>query len=87
MAWCCGRSQARQENNFTSSKMPATGMKKLTPREHQILALLSQGLLYKEIAGQLGISASTVRAHLHSVYGKLAVKSRTEAVLRFLGRR
>ena len=62
-------------------------MKKLTPREHEILALLSQGLLYKEIAGRLDVSPSTVRAHLHSVYGKLMVKSRTEAVLTFLGRR
>ena len=64
--------------------MPPSELKKLTPREREILALLAQGRLYKEIAGDLGISTSTVRAHLHSVYGKLGVASRTLAVLKFL---
>ena len=43
-------------------------------------------ILYKEIADQLGITLSTVRAHLHTVYEKLHVQSRTEAVVKFLGR-
>ncbi len=58
----------------------------LTAREREILALLAKGYLYKEIADQLGISLSTVRAHLHSVYEKLHVQSRTQAVVKFLGR-
>jgi DNA-binding NarL/FixJ family response regulator len=58
----------------------------LTTREHEILSLLAKGLHYKEIADQLGISISTVRAHLHAIYGKLHVQSRTEAVVKFLGR-
>jgi RNA polymerase sigma factor (sigma-70 family) len=61
-------------------------MDSLTPREREILVLLAQGRLYKEIAAQLGISPSTVRAHLHAVYGKLGVKSRTQAVVRYLQR-
>lgn len=64
--------------------MPGTEMDNLTPREREILVLLAQGRLYKEIAGQLGISPSTVRAHLHAVYGKLGVKSRTQAVVLYL---
>ena len=58
---------------------------KLTKREHEILGLLAKGYLYKEIADQLGISLSTVRAHLHAVYEKLHVQSRTQAVVKFLG--
>lgn len=58
----------------------------LTRRETEILRLLSKGCLYKEIADQLGISMSTVRTHIHSVYEKLHVQSRTEAVVQFLGR-
>ena len=66
--------------------MAGSELKKLTPREREILALLTRGFLYKEIAGKLGISPSTVRAHLHTVYGKLGVKSRTQAAVRFLRR-
>jgi DNA-binding NarL/FixJ family response regulator len=58
----------------------------LTAREQEILAALATGKLYKEIADQLGISLSTVRGHLHKVYAKLHVQSRTEAVVKYLGR-
>jgi DNA-binding NarL/FixJ family response regulator len=57
----------------------------LTRREREILGLLAKGYLYKEIADQLGITLSTVRAHLHTVYEKLHVQSRTQAVVKFLG--
>lgn len=57
---------------------------KLTRRQLEILALLAKGYLYKEIAEELGIAISTVRAHLHAVYEKLRVQSRTEAVVKFL---
>jgi DNA-binding NarL/FixJ family response regulator len=59
-------------------------MDKLTRRELEILGLLAKGYLYKEIAEELGIAISTVRAHLHAVYEKLHVQSRTEAVVKFL---
>ena len=73
-------------NHFQQIKVPQSDMEKLTKREQEILALLAKGYLYKEIADQLGISLSTVRAHLHTVYEKLHVQSRTEAVVKFLGR-
>jgi DNA-binding NarL/FixJ family response regulator len=52
----------------------------LSIRENETLHLLSQGLLYKEIAEQLGISTSTVRQHIHRIYEKLHVQNRTEAL-------
>jgi DNA-binding NarL/FixJ family response regulator len=56
----------------------------LTKREEEILALLARGYRYKEIADELFISVETVRSHLHSVYEKLHVRSRTEAVVKYL---
>jgi len=58
-------------------------MEDLTPRQQEILELLARGFYYKEIGATLGISPFTVRAHLHSVYRKLEVKSRTLAVIKF----
>jgi DNA-binding NarL/FixJ family response regulator len=72
--------------HFQQIKKPSSEVEKLTKREYEILGLLAKGFLYKEIADQLGISLSTVRAHLHTVYEKLHVQSRTEAVVKFLGR-
>ena len=72
-------------NHFQQIKMPQSEMEKLTKREQEILALLAKGYFYKEIADQLGITLSTVRAHLHAVYEKLHVQSRTEAVVKYLG--
>lgn len=52
----------------------------LSQRESQVLALCAKGLRYNEIAEVLGVSAHTVNTHLKSVYRKLAVNSRAEAV-------
>jgi DNA-binding NarL/FixJ family response regulator len=52
----------------------------LSPRETDILHLLAQGLLYKEIAHRLSVSTSTVRQHIHHIYEKLHVQNRTEAI-------
>jgi DNA-binding NarL/FixJ family response regulator len=57
---------------------------KLTPREHEILALLAKGDLTKEIADSLGISIWTVQGHVKSIFEKLNVHTRTEAVVKFL---
>jgi DNA-binding NarL/FixJ family response regulator len=72
--------------HFHQMKQAATNMEQLSVRENEILRLLAKGCLYKEIAEQLGITMSTVRTHIHAVYGKLHVQTRTEAVLKFLGR-
>ncbi len=72
-------------NHFQQIKQPTSEVDKLTKREHEILSLLAKGYLYKEIADQLSITLSTVRAHLHTIYEKLHVQSRTQAVVKFLG--
>ena len=56
----------------------------LTPRESQILELLAEGLVPKEVGYKLHISYETVRDYLKSVYRKLHVRSRTEAVIKYL---
>jgi DNA-binding NarL/FixJ family response regulator len=58
----------------------------LTAREMEILTELSKGFLYKEIAERLKIGTETVRTHLHNIYEKLHVQSRTEAVVKFMGK-
>jgi DNA-binding NarL/FixJ family response regulator len=50
----------------------------LAPRERQVLELLVRGLSYKEIAGELGISSSTVGTYVQRIYEKLHVSSRRE---------
>lgn len=58
----------------------------LSRREKEILEMLSTGLLYKEIAEKLFISAETVRKHVYHTYEKLHVSNRIEAVNKFFGR-
>jgi len=56
----------------------------LTKWEEEILGLLSQGYFYKEIANSLSISTETVRTHIRNIYEKLQVRTRTEAILKYL---
>jgi DNA-binding NarL/FixJ family response regulator len=58
----------------------------LTPREHDVLALLVEGASNKEIARRLGISASTVKFHVRSLADKLGADGRTDAVANALRR-
>jgi len=58
----------------------------LSPREQEVLDCLSQGFLYKEIAEKLGISYETVHTYIRRIYEKLQVRTRTEAVAKFLRR-
>ena len=76
--------------SFRRPSTPAAGssvvssVEPLTPREVEILQLLAEGLLYKEIGARLSITIDTVSSHLKSIYRKLHVRSRTEAVTKFL---
>lgn len=56
----------------------------LTPREHEALVLLADGLRNREIATRLGISEHTVKFHLAAIFGKLGASSRTEVVRKAL---
>jgi len=71
------------------NKIPApdgSNLTMLTPREKEILELLSRGLMYKEIAWELDISQETVRKHVYRIYEKLHVGNRVEAVNKYYGR-
>jgi DNA-binding NarL/FixJ family response regulator len=61
----------------SSAQLPA-----LTPREHEILAMLAEGLPNKLIASRLGISDHTVKTHLEAIFDKLGASNRAEAVAR-----
>ncbi len=58
----------------------------LSAREQEVLDCLSHGFLYKEIAEKLGISYETVHTYIRRIYEKLQVRTRTEAVAKFLRR-
>ena len=53
----------------------------LTPRERTVLGMLSEGKSYAEVGTTLGVSENTVRSHVRSIYDKLGVSSKTEAVM------
>ncbi|MES2924798.1 MAG: response regulator transcription factor [Verrucomicrobiota bacterium] len=58
----------------------------LTQRETETLDLLVKGYFYKEIASELGIRIDTVAFHLGNIYRKLQVRTRSEAILKYMGR-
>ncbi len=62
------------------------GEEELTPRETEVLRMMTAGLSNREIASALGISEHTVKFHITSIFGKLGTSSRTEAVTEGLRR-
>lgn len=72
--------------HFYEIKKAESETEKLSARELEILSLLAEGAYYKEIAKRLFISPHTVRNHIHGIYAKLHVQTRTEAVLKYLKR-
>lgn len=75
---------ARKVVQYFHQAPPQQDFSSLSPREEEVLQLLAQGYLYKEIAGRLEISLDTVRKHTGSIYSKLHVHSRTDAVVKYL---
>jgi len=72
--------------SFQRPAAAAQPAENLSPREQEVLDLLAQGLIYKEIADRLGISYETVHTYIRRIYEKLQVRTRTEAVAKFLRR-
>jgi DNA-binding NarL/FixJ family response regulator len=69
---------------FQQRKSAALDLAQLTPRETEVLSELAKGYRYREIADRLKIGNETVRSHIHNIYEKLHVSSRTEAVVKFM---
>jgi DNA-binding NarL/FixJ family response regulator len=72
--------------SFQRAGPSALPTENLSEREQEVLDCLSQGFLYKEIAEKLGISYETVHTYIRRIYEKLQVRTRTEAVAKFLKR-
>jgi DNA-binding NarL/FixJ family response regulator len=70
--------------SFQQANQAGDKLNLLSSREQEVLDCLAQGLAYKQIGDQLGISINTIRAHLRHIYEKLHVQSRTEAVAKYL---
>ena len=77
-------SQINVEEQLPNDRM--SSFNTLSKREKEILETLAKGLLYKQIADQLGISKETVKKHVYSIYEKLHVGNRIEAVNKYYGR-
>ena len=76
---------ARRVVQFFSSQPSADSeVSRLTTGEREFLDQLAKGYAYKEIADRMGISIDTVRSYVRTVYEKLHVHSRTEAVVKYL---
>jgi DNA-binding NarL/FixJ family response regulator len=70
---------------FNPKKEMNTELAKLSTREQEILQYLAKGYRYKEISGFLFINIETVRKHIHNIYEKLQVSSRTDALNKISG--
>ena len=72
--------------HFQTAQPSAPGAEALTPHQRLFLDQLAKGYRYKEIADNLGLSMDGVRGNVRRIYEKLHVHSRTEAVMKYLGR-
>ena len=72
--------------HFQQAPSPTSNLARLTPREKDVLDQLARGLCYKEVADSLHIGTGTLQTHIHKVYEKLQVHSRTEAVVKYMNR-
>jgi len=70
--------------SLQASSTPHDEKTELSPREREVLNGLAEGHAYKQIAEQLGVSIHTVRNYIRRIYEKLHVRSRTEAVAKYL---
>ena len=74
------------ETDLSSPAQPETSklrdrLATLTPQQVRVLMMLSEGLLNKQIAYELGVSEATIKAHVSAILQKLGVESRTQAVI------
>lgn len=74
--------EPRSADPGTRSRRPRGGdpLRPLTPKETEVLGLVARGFSYDEVGRRMAVSLSTVRTHVRSIYAKLDVHSKTEAV-------
>ena len=79
--WAPESTQSSLPGTNVSDLALAERMAQLTPQQFKVLMSVSQGLLNKQIAYDMGISEATVKAHVTAIMNKLGVSNRTQAVL------
>jgi DNA-binding NarL/FixJ family response regulator len=79
-----GQTQGQPQGQTKASPLPTLNTAKLTPREIDILWGIAKGFSYADIADHLGLSRQTVPGHIKSIYRKLEVNNRGEAVFEAL---
>jgi DNA-binding NarL/FixJ family response regulator len=79
--WAPESVQSNLPGNNVSELAMAERMAQLTPQQFKVLMMMSQGLLNKQIAYELGVSEATIKAHVSAIMSKLNVSNRTQAVL------
>jgi DNA-binding NarL/FixJ family response regulator len=72
--------------HFQQAPPTTSDLARLTPREKDVLDQLARGLCYKEVADNPHMGTGTLQTHVHNIYEKLQVHSRTEAVVKYLNR-
>jgi two-component system NarL family response regulator len=83
--WDRSATQAlRSRDTLAGTSPPHGSLTLLTPREREVLAAMAGGLTNRQIADSLGLGTGTVRVYLHTIFQKLQVSNRTQAVLKFL---
>ncbi|NUR56967.1 MAG: response regulator transcription factor [Acidobacteria bacterium] len=79
--WIERETVTRAFRNYVARESSARDAAALTPRETEIVRMVSQGLRNKAIGDRLSISEGTVKVHLHNIYEKLGVDGRLELVI------
>ncbi|MCP9932298.1 response regulator transcription factor [Cyanobium sp. Candia 9D4] len=74
----------RSRDTAAAAGPPEASLALLTPREREVLAAMAGGLTNRQIADSLGLGTGTVRVYLHTIFQKLQVSNRTQAVLKVL---
>jgi two-component system, NarL family, response regulator LiaR len=69
--------------HFQESKVQVQSLALLTVTEKEVLELLAQGLLYKEIADKKNVTIDTIKKHIGNIYRKLQVSNKIEAINKF----
>jgi len=79
--WSPAKTKSSLPGSNVSEMELAERMAQLTPQQFKVLMMMSQGLLNKQIAFDLGVSEATIKAHVTAIMNKLGVSNRTQAVL------
>jgi DNA-binding NarL/FixJ family response regulator len=77
-----GPGLARRALRLLSAEPPEPPFTQLTRREREVLQLIAQGMANPAIAAQLGLSLNTISNHISSIFAKLQVETRAEAIVR-----